>query len=91
MAEFAIRNLSALGFAQGFTLWQYRHDGPVHEALAEGFFRPAHERFEAGDMILLSAQGGGAVLFVHRNFAHRTDADEGVLLEAMATTIGARR
>ena len=62
---FAIRNLSVLSYAQGFTLWHYR--GPSNtlaEVLAPGFFNQAQDMIPAGDMMHVTAQDGGATLFV---------------------------
>ena len=37
--NFAIRNLSVLNYAQGFTFWHYRASGtPLDAVLAPGFF-----------------------------------------------------
>lgn len=61
---FAIRNLSTLSYAQGFTLWHYKgHAVPLATTLAPGFFSPAAEMFAEGDMILISARDGGAHLW----------------------------
>ncbi len=62
---FAIRNLSVLAYAQGFTLWHYRAAGsPMAGIAAAGFFDPAGDLVAAGDMMLVSAADGGRVLFV---------------------------
>ncbi len=61
----AIRDLSALTFAQGFTQWHYRAPHlPLATITAQGFFSPAGGRIQPGDMIVVSAQDGGAMLFV---------------------------
>ena len=63
--DFAIRNLSVLAYAQGFTLWHYRAPtAPLAHATAQGFFSPAADMLAAGDMMLISANDGGRVLFV---------------------------
>lgn len=75
MTAFAARNLSVLAYAQGFTLWHYRANRhtlagsligpmPVARALAPGFFDPAADLLEDGDMMLLSAEDGGALLSI---------------------------
>jgi hypothetical protein len=46
---FAIRNLSQLAYAQGFTLWHYRTADPLSEVLAPGYFDNAHDFFHLGD------------------------------------------
>ena len=72
---FAIRNLSVLAYAQGFTLWHYRANLPtlgasvVPAASAEeigqpGFFDPAGDMLAPGDMLLVSATDAGRLLFV---------------------------
>ena len=63
--DFAIRNLSVLAYAQGFTLWHYRAGAVRLDRVAEaGFFNDAADMFAAGDMVLVSAGEGGRVLFV---------------------------
>ena len=63
--DFAIRNLSVLAYAQGFTLWHYRAAGcPLAGIVAPGFFSPAADMLAVGDMMLVSAGDGGRVLFV---------------------------
>lgn len=55
---FAIRNLSVLAYAQGFTLWHYRAVGSPMAGIA------AADLVAAGDMLLVSAADGGRVLFI---------------------------
>ena len=63
--DFAIRNLSVLAYAQGFTLWHYRAGVAALDAVAaRGFFDDAADMFAAGDMVMVSAVEGGRVLFV---------------------------
>ena len=73
--SFAIRNLSVLAYAQGFTLWHYRANVPTlgatlvqpasaDEVGAAGFFDPAADMLAQGDMVLVSARDAGRVLFV---------------------------
>lgn len=63
--QFAIKNLSVLAYAQGFTLWHYRAGVALLSRVAEkGFFDDAADMFAAGDMVLVSAAEGGRVLFV---------------------------
>ena len=72
---FAIRNLSVLAYAQGFTLWHYRANVPTlgatlvppaapEEVAAPGFFDPAADMLAPGDMLLVSTPLAGRVLFV---------------------------
>jgi hypothetical protein len=65
--NFAIRNLSVLAYAQGFTLWHYRAGAVSLDRVAEkGFFDDAADMFAAGDMVMVSAAEAGRVLFVSR-------------------------
>jgi hypothetical protein len=84
---FAIRNLSVLAYAQGFTLWHYRANVPtlaaaivppasVAEVAAPGFFDGAADMLAAGDMLLVSTPQAGTLLFV-------TDVAGGVRTAAM--------
>jgi hypothetical protein len=71
---FAVRNLSVLAYAQGFTLWHYRANATaagrhapaatLAEVSAPGFFNAATDMLAPGDMVLVSATDGGRVLFV---------------------------
>jgi hypothetical protein len=62
---FAIRNLSVLAYAQGFTLWHYKAAAaPLAEICSRGFFDGAADMMAAGDMVLISATDGGRVVFV---------------------------
>jgi len=85
---FAIRNLSVLAYAQGFTLWHYRANVPTLGAtvvppasaaeIAEpGFFDPAADMLAQGDMLLVSTEDAGKLLFV-------TGTEGGVRTAAMA-------
>jgi hypothetical protein len=77
---FAIRNLSVLAYAQGFTLWHYKGAGASLAHIAgQGFFTPAADMLAAGDMMLVSAPEGGRVLFVTEASAAR-----GVATSALA-------
>ena len=68
----AIRDLSVLAYAKGFTLWHYRAEMSGLDHVAErGFFNDAADMLAVGDMVLVSARDGGTVLFV-------TVADRGV-------------
>lgn len=62
---FAIRNLSVLAYAQGFTLWHYKA-GPdrLDEVAEPGFLADAADMLAAGDVLLISAADGGRIAFV---------------------------
>ena len=63
--RFAIRNLSVLAYANGFTLWHYKA-GPARlgQVGAPGFFADAADMLAAGDMVMISAADGARVLAV---------------------------
>ena len=62
---FAIRNLSVLAYAQSFTLWHYKAAGlAMTQAEQNGFFNPCADMLATGDMMLVSANDGGCLLFV---------------------------
>lgn len=62
---FAVRNLSVLAYANGFTLWHYKAgDGGLFNARRVGFFNDAADMMAVGDMILVSGVDGGAVIVV---------------------------
>lgn len=93
MAEFALRNLSVLAYAQGFTLWHVRHPGPLAETLQPCFLLAAAEMIETGDMVHVSADGGGAILFVKHSTGTRDRRrdDPSIVVEPMCATAGAGR
>jgi hypothetical protein len=63
--SFAIRNLSVLAYAQGFTLWHYRAGAArLDDAGTDGFFDAASDMFAVGDMLMISAVDGGRVVCV---------------------------
>jgi hypothetical protein len=72
---FAVRNLSVLAYAQGFTLWHYLANLPMlgstlvppataAEVSELGFFNPASDMLAQGDMVLVSTREAGLLLFV---------------------------
>lgn len=62
---FAIRNLSVLAYAQGFTLWHYKGAAiNLADTQAPGFFDGAADMLAAGDMLMVSAHDGGRLGFV---------------------------
>jgi len=53
---FAIRNLSVLAYANGFTLWHYKAGGEALAAVSgDDYFADASDMMAAGDMIMVSA------------------------------------
>ena len=67
---FAVRNLSVLAYANGFTLWHYKA-GPDHlrDLAQRDFFAPAAEMLAVGDIMLVSADDGTRILAVGANGA----------------------
>lgn len=62
---FALRNLSVLAYANGFTLWHYKAAAEDQRALrGPRFFAEAGDMLAAGDMVLVSAPEGGCMLCV---------------------------
>jgi len=62
---FAIRNLSVLAYANGFTLWHYKAGADrLDAAAAPGFFADATDMLAPGDMMMISAAEGGRMVSV---------------------------
>jgi hypothetical protein len=63
--SFAIRNLSVLAYANGFTLWHYRAGGdPLDQVEMPDFFADAADMLAEGDMLVVSASEGGRTMFI---------------------------
>jgi hypothetical protein len=59
---FALRNLSVLAYANGFTLWHYKSEkDALAQASAKGYFADAADLLAPGDMVMLSAAEGGKI------------------------------
>jgi hypothetical protein len=59
---FALRNLSVLAYANGFTLWHYKSGADkLTQAIAAGYFADAADLLAPGDMVMLSAAEGGKI------------------------------
>ncbi len=52
------KDLSALGYANGFTLWHYRTADPAAVVDDAGYFNAANRMVRVGDFILLNAGQG---------------------------------
>ena len=62
---FALRNLSVLAYANGFTLWHYKANGDaLAKAGAQGFFADAADLMAPGDMVMLTGEEGGKIAMV---------------------------
>jgi hypothetical protein len=54
-------NLSALTYANGFTLWHYKTPDPAIDVDATGYFNEAASMLRVGDFIFANANIGGAM------------------------------
>jgi hypothetical protein len=62
---FAIRDLSVLAYANGFTLWHYRAVGDqLAQVQVPDFFADAADMLAHGDMMMVTAADGGRILSV---------------------------
>jgi hypothetical protein len=60
---FAVRDLSVLAYANGFTLWHYKAgDDALASVGTSGFFDNAADMLASGDMMMVSAADGARVL-----------------------------
>ena len=61
--SFKIRNLSVIGYCNGFTLWHYKGTNEtLTDIAAPGYFADAGGMMALGDQIQVSASGGGGLL-----------------------------
>lgn len=62
---FAIRNLSVLAYANGFTLWHYKAGKERLDAVAAGnFFADGSDMLAVGDLIMVTAADGARIVCV---------------------------
>ena len=62
---FAIRNLSVLAYANGFTLWHYKSAKDALETVAApNYMADASDMLTAGDMIMITAADGARIICV---------------------------
>jgi hypothetical protein len=62
---FAIRNLSVLAYANGFTLWHYKSGKDTLDAVSSGnYLADASDMLTAGDLIMLTASDGARIICV---------------------------
>jgi hypothetical protein len=59
-----VRGLSVLAYANGFTQWHYRCPGVLAQLDAEQYFDVFADMIAAGDVVLVSAHDGFAMLYV---------------------------
>ena len=68
---FSLRNLSVLAYANGFTLWHYKAgDASLAAVGMDGFFSEASDMMATGDVLMVSATDGAAMLCVAPSAAH---------------------
>lgn len=58
---YAPKNLSALAYANGFTLWHYKTPDPAIQVDTAGYFNSAATMLRAGDFIMANTNTGGSV------------------------------
>ncbi len=62
---FAIRNLSVLAYANGFTLWHYKAGAdPLEDVGGRDYFVGAADMLATGDLLMVSAADGARILTV---------------------------
>ena len=61
---FAIRNLSVLAYANGFTLWHYKTSVDTLGTAAGDYFADAQDMLTAGDMMVVNAKDGARIMVV---------------------------
>jgi hypothetical protein len=62
---FAIRNMSVLAYANGFTLWHYKSGKDKLDAVGSGnYLSDASDMLTAGDLIMTTAADGARILCV---------------------------
>jgi ketopantoate hydroxymethyltransferase len=62
---FAVRNLSVLAYANGFTLWHYKAGKEKLATVSRAnFFADAADMLAVGDLIMTSAADGARILCV---------------------------
>ena len=58
---YAPKDLSALAYANGFTLWHYKTADPALQVDTAGYFNGAATMLRAGDFIMANTNTGGTV------------------------------
>jgi hypothetical protein len=62
---FAIRNLSVLAYANGFTLWHYKSGKDRLDAVSGGnYLADASDMLTPGDLIMVTAADGARIVCV---------------------------
>lgn len=62
---FAVRNLSVLAYANGFTLWHYKAGSdPLDTLESRDYFTAAADMLAPGDIMMVSGSDGARVICV---------------------------
>lgn len=62
---FAVRNLSVLAYANGFTLWHYRSGKDCLDVVSRrNYLADASDMLTAGDLIMVTAADGARIVCV---------------------------
>ena len=62
---FAIRDLSVLAYANGFTLWHHKAgEGFPRRCRCHNYFADASDMMAGGDMVMVSGAGGSRIFCV---------------------------
>ena len=61
---FMFQHIGVLAYAAGFTLWVYKHSGPIADVTAPGFFEPAADTLAIGDMLMVVGADGNKIVAV---------------------------
>ncbi len=62
---FAVRNLSVLAYANGFTLWHYKAGTETMTRVEQpGFFGAAADMLVGGDLLMVSGRDGARMLAI---------------------------
>ena len=78
MTTFAIRNLSVLAYANGFTLWHYKGGNATLTTMAKpDYFRDASDMLVAGDIVVITTSKAAKLFVV-------TDATEALTLAKLS-------
>ena len=62
--RFAVRNLSVLAYANGFTLWHYKSANDISGITGDNYFGPATDMLSKGDMIMINSFDAARIVMV---------------------------
>lgn len=58
-------NLSVLAYANGFTLWHYSANADSRNTdYCDEFFENARDLISAGDIVMVTGEGNGSIVFI---------------------------